>query len=103
VQGDGDLAAVAGDRLVRGVVDHLLGQVVRPVGERVHAGPPAHRLEPGEDLDGGGVVGAGHRNGALLLPLDGAHDTWGPGGLRSLRTTILTCSGPAARVCGNEA
>ena len=60
VEGDGDLGAVAGDGLVRGVVDHLLGQVVRAVGEGVHAGAPAHRLEPGEDFDGGGVVGAGH-------------------------------------------
>ncbi len=60
VQGEDDLVAVAGDGLVGRVVDHLLGEVVRPVGERVHAGALAHRLQSGQDFDGGGVVG--HRS-----------------------------------------
>jgi hypothetical protein len=56
VEGDHDLRAVAGDRLVGGVVDDLLGEVVGPVGEGVHAGALAHRLQPGQDLDGRSVV-----------------------------------------------
>jgi hypothetical protein len=52
VQGHQDLVGVAGDRLVGGVVDHLLGEVVGPVGEGVHAGALAHRLQPREDFYG---------------------------------------------------
>ena len=57
VERDDDLVAIAGDRLVGGVVDDLLGEMVGPVGERVHAGALAHRLEPGQDFDGRRVVG----------------------------------------------
>ena len=56
VQRHRDLAAVAGDRLVRRVVDHLLGHMIRPLGRGVHAGPLADRLETGEDFDCRGVV-----------------------------------------------
>ena len=61
VEGDVDLGAVAGDRLVDAVVDHLEHQVVGALGLGVHPRTLAHRLEPGEDFDGGGVVG--HRRG----------------------------------------
>ena len=54
-----DAVAVAGQRLVDGVVDDLPDQVVQAAltgGADVHAGPLADRLEPLEDLDRGGVV-----------------------------------------------
>ena len=71
VVGDGDKAVglhldldpvgVAGQRLVHGVVDHLGEQVMQRLlvgAADIHAGPPAHRLEPFQDLDVlGGIAG----------------------------------------------
>ena len=59
VDGDVDGGAVAGERLVDGVVDDLVDEVVeasRAGGADVHAGPLADRLEAFEDLDILGVV-----------------------------------------------
>ena len=60
-EGDVDLLAVAGDRLIDAVVDDLVGQVVGPRGVRVHARAAAHGLQAGEDFDIGGGVGLIHR------------------------------------------
>jgi hypothetical protein len=62
---DDDPVAVAGQRLVDGVVDDLPDQVVEAAltgRTDVHAGALAHRLEPFEDLDRRGVVRR-HRDG----------------------------------------
>ena len=51
---DFDPVGVAGERLVHGVVDHLGEQVMQRLlvgAADIHAGPPAHRLEPFEHLD----------------------------------------------------
>ena len=61
--------AVAGQRLVDGVVDDLVDQVVQAAlagGADVHAGALADRVETLEDGDRAGVVGHGWV--ALLLP-----------------------------------
>ena len=61
VDGDVDLVAIAGQRLVDRVVHDLVNEVVqsgRAGGPDVHRGPLAHRLETLEDLDlVGAVVG----------------------------------------------
>ena len=54
MDGDVDLAAVAGQGLVHRVVDHLVDEVVQPGlagGADVHGGPDADRLQPFEDAD----------------------------------------------------
>ncbi len=64
VVGDGDKAVgrhldfdpvgVAGERLVHGVVDHLGEEVMQRLlvgAADIHAGPPAHRLEPLQHFD----------------------------------------------------
>ena len=69
VYGDGDAVAVAGQRLVDGVVHHLehhvmqAGAVVRVAD--VHAGALAHRVQPFQHRDAAGVVvgGLGQRRG----------------------------------------
>ena len=65
VDGDLDAVAVAGQRLVDGVVDDLVDQVVQAVDvgvADVHARPLADRLQALEDLDvGAGVVGRGRQ------------------------------------------
>ena len=64
---DVDGVAVAGERLVDRVVDHLVDEVVQAANAGradVHAGPLAHRLEALEDGDVLGVV-----PGALLVGL----------------------------------
>ena len=48
--------AVAGERLVGGVVDHLLDDVQRALGARVHARPLLDRLEALQDADRGLAV-----------------------------------------------
>jgi hypothetical protein len=71
VDGDDDVVAVAGQRLVDGVVDDLEDHVVQAGAvlrvADVHARPLAHGLQPFEDLDAGrAVVGravAGRRLG----------------------------------------
>ena len=68
VEDDADAVAVAGDRLVDGVVDDLVDEVVeaaRAGRADVHAGALADRLEPFEDGDVLGAVGAG---AAFFLP-----------------------------------
>ena len=55
----GDVGALAGQRLIDGVVDHLIDQVVetiRPSRANVHSGPHSNRLESLQDGDRGGVV-----------------------------------------------
>jgi len=47
---------VAGDGLVHAIVDHFLDEMVRAVGLGVHARTAAHRLEAGQDFNGGGIV-----------------------------------------------
>jgi hypothetical protein len=54
VDGDVDLGAVPGERLVDRVVDHLVHEVVQalgPGGSDVHSGPLADGLESFEYLD----------------------------------------------------
>ena len=46
----------AGNGLVHGIVDDLLGQVVRPGGVGVHAGSPLDRIEAPQHLEVGGIV-----------------------------------------------
>jgi len=65
-EGDGDLPAAAGERLVDGVVDdlpHEMVQAARSGRADVHAGAAADGLEPLEDGDGPGVVVAARRLG----------------------------------------
>jgi hypothetical protein len=60
VQGDANAVAVAGERLVDRVVDHLVDEVVKPARAGradVHAGTFANRFQPLEDGDVGGAVG----------------------------------------------
>ena len=57
---DLDEGRMAGQRLVHGVVDHLGEQVVQRLlvgAADIHAGPPAHRLQPLQHLDVLGGVG----------------------------------------------
>ena len=58
---DLDPVGVTGQRLVHGVVDHFGEQVVQRLlvgAADIHAGPPAHRLEPFQHFDVlGGVAG----------------------------------------------
>src|SRR5690606_14537981 len=59
VDDDLDAVAVAGQRLVDGVVDDLVDEVVKPAHADVadvHGGALADGLEPFEDLDVGGAV-----------------------------------------------
>ena len=59
VDGDRDLLAVAGDRLVDRVVHHLVDEVVETLGTGgpdVHRGPFSDRLEAFQNLDRAGVV-----------------------------------------------
>src|SRR6185437_6122097 len=74
-QRDLDGVAVAGQRLVHGVVDHLVDQVVQAAlagRPDVHTGPLADRLEAFEDADRTGVVvavsalGGRGRSGVLV-------------------------------------
>jgi hypothetical protein len=88
VDGDDDVVAVARQRLVDRVVDHLEHQVVQAGAVAgvadVHAGALAHRLQAFEDLDGafavaafaaravrargiGGLAGIGHHFSFALL------------------------------------
>ena len=54
--GDLDAGREAGNGLVHGIVDDLLGQVVRPGGVGVHAGSPLDRIETPQHLEVGGIV-----------------------------------------------
>ena len=78
VDGDDDVVAVAGQRLVDRVVDHLEHQVVQAgaVGgvADVHAGALAHRLQALEDLDAarrriGGRAAGGRTSGWFAIGL----------------------------------
>ena len=57
---DPDMVGMAGHRLVHGVVEHLGEEMVHRLfvgAADIHAGAPAHRLEPFQHLDiGGGVA-----------------------------------------------
>ena len=72
MQNDLDGVAVAGERLVDGVVDDLVDEMVEPALTRradVHTGSLANGLEAFEDGDVGGVVTrAGPLRTTLLLP-----------------------------------
>ena len=67
---DLDEGGVAGQRLVHRIVDHLGEQVMQRLlvgAADIHAGPPAHRLEPLQHLDvarGIAAVGRVRRRGA---------------------------------------
>ncbi len=71
VHGDVDAGGVAGHRLVHRIVEHFGEQVMQRalVGAAdIHARTPAHRLEPLQHLDRGGViVGLAGRAGVLGL------------------------------------
>ena len=57
---DLDAVGVARDRLVHGVVEHLGEEVMHRLlvgAADIHAGAPAHRLEPLQHLDVGGGIG----------------------------------------------
>jgi hypothetical protein len=51
-----DALGVAGQRLIDRVVDDFVGEMVRAAGVGVHAGPPAHRIEPAEYFDVGSGI-----------------------------------------------
>src|SRR5688500_16129157 len=68
MQRDVDLVAVACDRLVGGVVDDFLREMIGALGRCVHAGALAHRLEPREDFDCRGIVGSGQWSPKMILP-----------------------------------
>ena len=73
-QRDLDVVAVARERLVDGVVDDLVDQVVQAAlagRADVHAGALADRLEPLENRDRAGVVPAVAGLGAVFVVLDG--------------------------------
>jgi hypothetical protein len=58
---------MAGDRLVHRVVEHFGGEMVQRalVGPAdIHAGAAAHRLQPLQHLDRGGVIIAGGCGGS---------------------------------------
>ncbi len=126
VDGDVDLAAVAGQRLVDGVVDHLVDEVVQPGlagGADVHGGADAHRLQALEDADGprpvlsGGTV-RGRRWSSVMIPLKcalGAVTRTGPpppstlksrprGASRSAQAgwAVVTRAWPRAATSGTE-
>ena len=71
MDGDDDVVAVAGQRLVDGVVHHLEHHVVqtRAVGgvADVHAGALAYCLQPLEHLDRIGAVAVVLGSGVLLI------------------------------------
>ena len=72
VQDDLDAVAVTGERLVDGVVDRLVHEVVQTVRARiadVHRGALADCLEPLEDLDVAGGVGLAAHARPRLPPL----------------------------------
>ena len=73
--------------LVHGVVEHLGEEVVQSLlvgAADIHAGTPAHRLEPLEHLDVGGSIGLVARNPSIPLRLGGLG-----GGNRLLLQLIL--------------
>jgi hypothetical protein len=57
VQREADVLAVAGDRLIDAVVDHLVREVIGPRGVGVHARAAAYRVQPAQDFD----IGCGVR------------------------------------------
>src|SRR3546814_3588657 len=59
VRSDLDETGMPRYRLVHGIVDHLGKEVVQRLlvgAADIHAGPPAHRLQPLQNLDVGGAV-----------------------------------------------
>jgi hypothetical protein len=97
VDGDDDVVAVAGQRLVDRVVDDLEDQVMQTgaIGgvADVHAGALAHRFQPFEDLDAAfAVAGFGRVLGGLtrLLVACVGHE-----GLDSCRWGLWPAAGPA--------
>jgi len=75
VDGHDDVVAVAGQRLVDGVVDHLEDEVVQPGAVRgvadVHAGALAHGLKPFEDRDRAFAIAGVGGHGFDLGDVDG--------------------------------
>ena len=60
VQRDVDALGVTGERFVDGVVDDFMREMIGSARVRVHAGTPAHGIEPAQYFDVGGVIGLGH-------------------------------------------
>ena len=58
VEGDVDLLAVAGDRLIDAVVDDFVRQVIGARGVGVHARAAAYGLQAAQDFDVGSGIGA---------------------------------------------
>ena len=76
-----------GDRLVHGVVEHLGEEVMQRLlvgAADIHAGAPAHRLEPLEHLDVGCGIGVVGRSPAVPLRLG-----WLGGGDRLLLQLVF--------------
>ena len=61
VHGHVDAAAMTDQRLVDAVVDHFVGEMVRPTGVGVHARPAPDGLEAAQDFDVLRGVGLAHR------------------------------------------
>lgn len=78
-----DGVRVPGQRLVDGVVDDLVDEVVKAAltgRADVHAGPLADRVQTLEDCDGAGVVRRGHLAGGLIRLRGGLADGVGGSG-----------------------
>ena len=99
VQRHVDALAVAGERLVGRVVDHLLDDVQRVVGARVHARPLLDRLQALEDADRRFAVVAGGLAVACLpwARILGAAAGGAPGAALALHDGVLQARSISAR------
>jgi hypothetical protein len=61
VNGHLDVLAVAADRFIDAIVDHLVREMIWSAGVGVHPRPATHGVEAAQDLDIGGGVRMGHR------------------------------------------
>ena len=60
VEDDDETGRLSDDGLIHAVVHDLLREMVRARGVGIHARTLAHGVEPGQDLDRGGVVDRAH-------------------------------------------
>ena len=109
MQDDLDAVAVAGQRLVDGVVDRLVDEMMQTVGAGiadVHRRTLAYRLEALQDLDVAGGVGLGAHAApltavsprALTRPPLTSHHAAGPHSPRS-RSAVVKNTWPSAATC----